>query len=139
MLVNLISKRRPDQQKLVGRITIDLAQIANSTGYRSLQEHQLEYCSVDAFIVFKGKLFGKKLSSTSPENFDQDSFNDYQSFIAGLHRDHRSKGQTTHDTNEERTIEFGNKFPNKDISWKGKREDLEIERNIIEESNNEDL
>ena len=29
LMLNLMSKKRPDQQKLVGRITVDLAEIAN--------------------------------------------------------------------------------------------------------------
>jgi hypothetical protein len=31
--LNLISKRRPDQQKLVGRITIDLAKLVTGEKY----------------------------------------------------------------------------------------------------------
>jgi len=32
--------------------------------------------------MFKAKLFGKKTSENLPENFDRDSFSDYQSFLA---------------------------------------------------------
>ena len=71
--------------KLVGRIPIDLGQLANTEHYSTLRGYKLEYCSVDAHITFKGKFIGKKLSATAPERFDKDSFSDYQSFIAGIH------------------------------------------------------
>lgn len=85
LLLNLISNRRPEQMKLVGRIPIDLGQIANTEHYSTLRGYKLEYCSVDAHVIFKGKFMGKKLSTTPPERFDRDSFSDYQSFIAGIH------------------------------------------------------
>ena len=66
LLLNLISNRRPDQMKLVGRIPIDLGQIANTEHYSTMRGYKLEYCSVDAHITFKGRFIGKKLSATAP-------------------------------------------------------------------------
>lgn len=91
MLLNLISARRPDQQKLVGRVSIDLSQIFHTQHYAQLQEHKLYYCSVNAHIVFNMKCIGKRISNTLPENFERDSFSDFQSFVAGLHKDSINK------------------------------------------------
>ncbi len=51
-MINLISKSRPDQIKLVGRVAVDLADVLNATAYSSLTTAPLEYCSVDASINF---------------------------------------------------------------------------------------
>lgn len=37
-MLNLMSKKRPDQHKLVGRLTVNLAKIANEDKY-NLPEH----------------------------------------------------------------------------------------------------
>lgn len=130
LLLNLISNRRPDQMKLVGRICIDLSQVANTEHYSTLRGYKLEYCSVDAHITFKAKFMGKKLSTTAPDRFDRDSFSDYQSFIAGIHnsRDYGHKGLSKNHEDSEKTVDLG---------WKSARplsrgkEDLG--RNAIEE------
>lgn len=66
VLLNLISTRKPDQQKLVGRVVIDLSQSIHSAIYSQPQQYKLEYCSVNANITFSIKFMGKKLSSTMP-------------------------------------------------------------------------
>lgn len=86
VLLNLISVRKPDQQKLVGRVVLDLSQSITSFVYTQPQQYKLEYCSVNASITFSVKFMGKKQSSTLPENFDRDSFSDFQSFVAGIHK-----------------------------------------------------
>ncbi len=78
--------RKPDQQKLVGRVVLDLSQSITSSVYTQPQQYKLEYCSVNASITFSVKFMGKKQSSTLPENFDRDSFSDFQSFVAGIHK-----------------------------------------------------
>lgn len=54
--LNLISHSRPDQVKLVGRVVVDLAEIANSRNFESVATCKLMYCSVDADISFRAKL-----------------------------------------------------------------------------------
>lgn len=66
VLLNLISTRKPDQQKLVGRVVIDLSQSIHSAIYSQPQQYKLEYCSVNANITFSIKFMGKKLSYTMP-------------------------------------------------------------------------
>ena len=46
--LNLISKSRQDQVKLIGRVNIDLAEIANKQEYLCSKAYKLSYCSVDA-------------------------------------------------------------------------------------------
>lgn len=40
-MINLISKSRPDQIKLVGRVAIDLADVLNSNSFDKLTSTQL--------------------------------------------------------------------------------------------------
>lgn len=54
--LNLISSSRPDEVKLVGRVVIDLSNIANSKILEELSTFKLMYCSVDADITFKVKM-----------------------------------------------------------------------------------
>ena len=42
----LVSKSRPDQNKLVGRVTIDLAKVINVSMYEEPTEFKLNFCSV---------------------------------------------------------------------------------------------
>lgn len=46
--LNLISKSRQDQVKLIGRVNIDLAEVANKQEYQCPKAYKLAYCSVDA-------------------------------------------------------------------------------------------
>lgn len=84
LLLNLVSQRKPDQQKLVGRVVVDLGQAVQNGAYATGREYKLDYCSVSASVNFTIKFMGKKISSTAPENFDRDSFSDFQSFVAGI-------------------------------------------------------
>ena len=54
--LNLISNSRPDQIKLVGRVVVDLSEIANTHRYSTISTAKLMYCSVDAEISFSMKL-----------------------------------------------------------------------------------
>jgi hypothetical protein len=49
--LNLISKSRPDQSKLVGRVTVDLAAILNDGLYAQPTDFPLQFCSVNASLV----------------------------------------------------------------------------------------
>lgn len=51
-MINLISKSRPDQIKLVGRVVVDLADVLNGNSFDKLTTAQLEYCSVEATVNF---------------------------------------------------------------------------------------
>ena len=84
--MSLLSNRRPDQPKLVGRLNIDLSQIINEGMYATPHIYKLEYCSINAHVSFDAKFLGKKMSNTPIEKFDHDSITDYQSFISGLHQ-----------------------------------------------------
>jgi len=44
-MVNLVSNSRPNEPKLVGRVSVDLAEVANSSG-NDFKQHNLDYCSV---------------------------------------------------------------------------------------------
>ena len=46
LVLNLVSKSRPDQVKLVGRISVDLAEILNRRRFEELSQLKLNYCSV---------------------------------------------------------------------------------------------
>lgn len=128
ILLNLISTRKPDQQKLVGRVVIDLSQSIHSAIYSQPQQYKLEYCSVNANITFSIKFMGKKLSSTMPQNFDRDSFSDFQSFVAGIHKDGGASKQRSFEESE-KTVE---------MPWKAKNNEGFDRNKIIEESHNED-
>ncbi len=65
--LNLISNSRPDQIKLVGRVVIDLAEIANKSVYASITTSKLMYCSVEAEVSFKAK-FVKNVESNMELN-----------------------------------------------------------------------
>lgn len=54
--LNLISKSRPDQSKLAGRVTIDLANILNDHLYAEPTEFPLQFCSVNASLVMAFKV-----------------------------------------------------------------------------------
>ena len=65
--LNLISNSRPDQIKLVGRVVIDLAEIANKSAYASITTSKLMYFSVEAEVSFKAK-FVKNVESNMELN-----------------------------------------------------------------------
>ena len=51
-MVNLVSNSRPNEPKLVGRVSVDLANIANNSD-NDFKQHKLDYCSVEAWIKFR--------------------------------------------------------------------------------------
>jgi hypothetical protein len=53
ILVNLLSNSRPNDPKLVGRVEVDLANIANGSIIQELKTHPLKYCSVEGSLTFK--------------------------------------------------------------------------------------
>jgi hypothetical protein len=57
--LNLISKSRPEQPKLVGRVTLDLAALINNNLYPTVTEFPLQFCSVNASIRASFKLIEK--------------------------------------------------------------------------------
>lgn len=57
--LNLISKSRPDQPKLVGRVTIDLANLINNNLYPTITEFPLQFCSVNASLKASFKVVDK--------------------------------------------------------------------------------
>lgn len=57
--LNLVSKSRPDQVKLVGRVTIDLANILNEGGLESPTEFPLQFCSVNASLWLSFRVLEK--------------------------------------------------------------------------------
>lgn len=96
--------------KMVGRVTINLVDVIKGEMYSNLTNFKLDYCSVNVNIKLKASYLGKKLSHTPVENFDKDSFSDFQSFVAGskfgrdadktLEMGRRGRGET-----EDRAIE----------------------------------
>lgn len=57
--LNLISKSRPDQSKLVGRVTIDLATLLNEGLYTEPTEFPLQFCSVNGSLVMSFRVLEK--------------------------------------------------------------------------------
>jgi len=46
--------RKPDEEKLVGRIVVDLAQVLNESAYNKLEDHKLAFCSIpNASLTFR--------------------------------------------------------------------------------------
>jgi hypothetical protein len=76
LMVNLVSKSRPDQVKLVGRVNIDLSEMSNNSMcmYSQAATYKLTYCSVNADISFSGKMISKKITEKLPYNLDKSSF-----------------------------------------------------------------
>ena len=66
LALNLVSKRRVDQHKLVGRITVDISKILTGEKYTAMRDYKLEYCSVNASLRWKAKMISRKLSPTLP-------------------------------------------------------------------------
>ena len=68
------SKSRPDQTKLVGRISIDLADIINNHKYANFQELKMNYCSVDGSLTFKINFLNQRDCNLSIKDLDRSSF-----------------------------------------------------------------
>lgn len=78
----LVSKSRPDQNKLVGRVTIDLGKIINVQMYAEPTEFKLNFCSVDASLTMQFMLVEQKLTSMKVQDLDRSSFIDYISHVS---------------------------------------------------------
>jgi|JI9StandDraft_2_1071091.scaffolds.fasta_scaffold527974_1 hypothetical protein len=78
----LVSKSRPDQNKLVGRVTVDLAKITNVQMYAEPTEFKLNFCSVEASLTMQFMLVEQKLTSMKVQDLDRSSFIDYISQIS---------------------------------------------------------
>lgn len=72
--LNLVSRSRQDQVKLVGRVTLDLAELANANLHALPRTHRLAYCSVDADITFSALLKAQRPTSLAPHELDRSSF-----------------------------------------------------------------
>ena len=49
----LISLRKPDEERLVGRVNVDLAQVINNRAYNEPDTYPLSFCSMkDASLAF---------------------------------------------------------------------------------------
>ena len=73
----LVSKSRPDQNKLVGRVTIDLAKVINVGMYADPTEFRLNFCSIEGSLIMQFATQEQKLTSMSIQNLDRSSFIDY--------------------------------------------------------------
>lgn len=78
----LVSKSRPDQNKLVGRVTVDLSKIVNVGMYAEPTEFKLNFCSVQGSITMQFGLLDQKLTSLKVQDLDRSSFIDYISQIS---------------------------------------------------------
>ncbi len=78
----LVSKSRPDQNKLVGRVTVDLAKITNVQMYAEPTEFKPNFCSVEASLTMQFMLVEQKLTSMKVQDLDRSSFIDYISQIS---------------------------------------------------------
>ena len=72
--VNLVSKARPDQIKLVGRVALDLSKVANQDAFSTLDTHPLSYCSVQGQITFSVAMKASKLTNKSLQDLDRSSY-----------------------------------------------------------------
>ena len=66
-----MSKSRPDDAKLVGRCTLDLASIINQRLYGQPTEFGLQFCSVNASIVLSIHILDKVKTDISVSEFDR--------------------------------------------------------------------
>lgn len=78
--MNLISNSRPDQAKLVGRIAVDLSEIANINTYSDLRTTKLMYCSVEADLTFRISMTRAIESNMLLNELDRSAFSDLYSF-----------------------------------------------------------
>ena len=73
----LVSKSRPDQNKLVGRVTIDLAKVLNVEMYAEPTEFKLNFCSVEGCLTLQFFALEQKLTSLTVNDLDRSSFIDF--------------------------------------------------------------
>ena len=71
----LVSARKPDEEKLVGRVVVDLAQILNVSAFQELQDHKLAFCSIpNATLTFHIKCLFSNKTDVRPLDLDMDEF-----------------------------------------------------------------
>ena len=73
----LISRSRPDQNKLVGRVTIDLAKVINVGMYEEPTEFKLNFSSVGGVLVMQFKALDRRLTTLALQDLDKSSFLDF--------------------------------------------------------------
>ena len=78
----LVSKSRPDQNKLVGRVNVDLAKVINFDMYAKPTEFKLNFCSVQGSLILQFSVVDQKLTSMKVQDLDRSSFIDYISQVA---------------------------------------------------------
>lgn len=71
ILVSLLSNSRPNDPKLVGRVTLDLSEVSNLTYPQSLTNHSLEYCSVKGSITFKIAMISHRTTTMEIAELDR--------------------------------------------------------------------
>jgi hypothetical protein len=73
----LISKSRPDQNKLVGRVNIDLGKVINVGMYEPPTEFKLNFCSIEGILIMQFKAIDQRLTSLAIQDLDKSSFIDF--------------------------------------------------------------
>lgn len=81
-MLNLISKSKPDQVKLVGRVTIDLAKVINVGMYSSLTEFKLNFCSVEGSLILLMRTIAKNLTNLTVNDLDKSSYSEYYTSLS---------------------------------------------------------
>ena len=71
MQLNLLSKSHPDELKLVGRCTLDLASIINQRLYGQPTDFSLQFCSVNGSLVLSFTVLEKTKTDISISEFDR--------------------------------------------------------------------
>ena len=73
VLVNLLSNSRPNDPKLVGRVTFDLGAAAQGV-FGEFQQQNLEYCSVNAWVRLRVVLKDVKVTNMEVGDLDKSEF-----------------------------------------------------------------
>lgn len=69
----LVSARKPDEEKLVGRIVVDLGQIMNEATFREVEAHKLSFCSIpNATLTFSIRCLSSKKTDMRRLDLDMD-------------------------------------------------------------------
>lgn len=75
----LISRSRPDQHKLVGRVNIDVGKVINVGMYEAPTEFKLNFCSIEGTIIMQFKASDQKITNLTINDLDKSSFIDFMS------------------------------------------------------------
>lgn len=73
----LVSKSRPDQNKLVGRVNIDLGKVVNVGMYAQPTEFRLNFCSVEGSLIMQFRPLEQQLTTMTIQDLDKSSFIDF--------------------------------------------------------------